>query len=507
MLKKLIGFALAICVFHAQPLSAQKYFVKDLAEISDHSVHYVYPTQSEDYLDIVFDVNKGKQANITINRYNNQLRKVATAQPAALSGKAVEFGVYFQRKNVVLASDEAKNIAAYQIDDAGKEVSLLNAGVLFAQPKSSDTYTSGCSPDSSMLFVLCNAYEDRKDEVSTLSGAVFNKDLTLSSKFSFNIPAGPRKILALNALLTNAGRLAVLYATENDSKDQPLKYTLLLVEKTGKVKPAVDLALPAKKCTSPAFAVNGEQLTYAGISANGRKDNYTNSYTTAYDLTQAKQMPVAEQSFLSAPYLAGTKNLDEIAKKGIGDNAALKKTIVFSDGSTMALLEVSSDRDYQSYHGNDITNHSYSMKFNMTGDLYAIRWDRNGKPEWVKVIRKKQEEPDLDLFLSIACIKDSKDIVHIFFHDDTENTEVDPDSKIKQAYVGGKVVSGCSLAAISIAKDGRIKKQFVLSNEGREYQFSPKRTFAVGGNELFFVSVKHNMFGKMNYNLGKVSIK
>jgi len=32
--------------------------------------------------------------------------------------------------------------------------------------------------------------------------------------------------------------------------------------------------------------------------------------------------------------------------------------------------------------------------------------------------------------------------------------------------------------------NGKTKTQIVLSNEGREYQFSPKRTFVVGVNEI-----------------------
>ena len=98
----------------------------------------------------------------------------------------------------------------------------------------------------------------------------------------------------------------------------------------------------------------------------------------------------------------------------------------------------------------------------------------------------------MDLRLGIGSLLDEKNNLQLFFYDREKHT--DPSDLgigyVDYVSVGNKMKENVKLACVTIAPDGKMKKQFVENTADYEFHLMPQYSLSGEGNVLYFMAIK-----------------
>jgi hypothetical protein len=153
---------------------------------------------------------------------------------------------------------------------------------------------------------------------------------------------------------------------------------------------------------------------------------------------------------------------------------------------------------------------SYSMTYHNRGNVYILKLDKTNTPLWLNVISKKQQEGDIVIAIGITCIADNKDNIHVFFYDNKKN--IDPASS-SPAEVTGTDYKRNVFACVSVARDGKMSKQFIEEKDP-EFRFMLEKSVTEINNQFFVMAIKtkkafteEHLFNHASFRLSTVETK
>jgi hypothetical protein len=227
-----------------------------------------------------------------------------------------------------------------------------------------------------------------------------------------------------------------------------------------------------------------------------RGSAFTSVFSGSFDLNRSQVIEARKSSFKEADLLPAslTKYTKKLSSEGIPDVAGINNYFTFDDDSKILVLEISG--------GYRMQRNSYAVEFLQTGNVYVVGLNSKNEPEWLQLVSKFQEEPDLHLYTGMNSIK-SADGIHLFFHDRASNTEAGT-SDVKLANVGN--IKKHQLASVFISKKGAIKKQFLEDNAKVEFRLSPGKSRLTYDNRLVYLALNYKLLKPFLYRISTIII-
>jgi hypothetical protein len=297
------------------------------------------------------------------------------------------------------------------------------------------------------------------------------------------------------------------------------------VDTKGKTTATPLTGLPAGDLRNVSWTALGGQLQFTGFISMEKKSGFTVFAAGTYDPATKKIAGLRQKEIKNLLTQSGDI-VKDIDKKGIPGDVSLLKTISLSDGSKELVLEVNSDRFYQSYYapaagptmyspggqrmGMAPNTPSYSMTYHNRGNVYIVKLDKTNDPLWLNVISKKQQEGDVVIAIGVATITDDKDDTHVFFFDNKKNT--DPASA-SPTQVTGTDYKRNIFACVTVSRDGKMSKE-IIEQEDPEFRPMLEEAVSEGGKELLCMAIKtkkafteEHLFNHASFRLTKIEKK
>ena len=497
--------------------SGQKYVVKQSDAVLDDYLHEIFPVPSG-YLVVNYASPHGafsykRKEKGFVNGYNASLKQTFTT-PFSLEGKDYTAGFSVDGKIYIFAMGEDRNIYRMTLD-AAKGSAIGATEKMFSVPGENTKTFKGCSADSSLYYLLFRDHE-KGEKTESLHGVVMDRQMNTITRLSATFEEQPDEIGKLECVLANDGTLSVVTPSKNKTSKgeyMPLKYSIKQFDKAGKPTTTLLYNLPEGLLTNTSWEANAAGLSFTGLLSPGKKAGYTSIVSGTFDnkqrkLVDIKKLEIAQTSFAlqtAEPYMK------EITKEGIPKEAVLSADFTFEDQSRVLILEIRED-EFHDHYGSYLASGGawgpqsrFSSHMNYeTGNVYVVKLNAHNEMQWLKCVRKKQIEPSVRNYTGIVALKDDKERVHIIFHDNRLNKEVLPRNPASTILEGGDL-NGINIAAITVDKEGTIKKEFIAEDRGLEHFFSPNRS-VVSNNKVVYSAYRQRNGGKSTYTLGSVVI-
>lgn len=510
-------------------LLAQSYTFKESEPTIKGPQHEILLCPDGDYLTITYPYEDDKDP-VIITRFDTKLSQRYNNAIQDLSSEHFRAAVYENDRLFLLCSNKEGAINRYEVNAKAGTLTGSPVSLFELEAKEEDaTFFSGVSHDKNFHYFLAKEHK-KKEKGDILQGVILDRQMNKIAAFSYTTSEDRDNIQHYDYVLSDNGTLSLIYNVGvNTKKDEytPYIYTIVQVDAKGKTNTMSLSGLPNGDLQNLSWTPENNQLLFTGLLSLQKKVGFTVILSGSFDPATKKTTDL-RQTEVNTLLTKAPDFMNEIRTKGIPSQVALLKTIPLSDGSKAMLLEVNSDRFYQSHYAPAMQNSnpafnkpgmnngpgaftsSYSVTYHNRGDVYVLKLDRNNNPQWLDLVAKQQEEADLVITIGIACTTDSKNNIHIFFYDNRKNTESNA-AKVK--VVSGTDHKSNVLACVSVAPDGAMKKQFI-DPEDAEFQLMPEKSVAETSNELCFMAIKSkkaftatHLFNHASYRLSTAMIK
>jgi hypothetical protein len=419
-------------------------------------------------------------------------------------------------------------VSRYAINDQNGSLSGSPAALFDLTGKEEDAkFSSGSSADKNYHYLTVRQHV-KKEKGEVLEGVVLDRQMNKLCSFSYITPEDRDDFQHVDFVQADNGTLSLIYSIGVKAKKDdytPNLYTLVQVDTKGKTTATPLTGLPAGDLRNISWTSLGGQLQFTGFISMEKKSGFTVFVTGSYDPATKKIEGLRQKEIKSLLTQSGDI-VKDIDKKGIPGDVSVLKTIALSDGSKELVLEVNSDRLYQSYYGTysnqpqyNSTGQrigiapntpSYSMVYHNRGNVYILKLDKTNDPVWMNVISKKQQEGDVVISIGVATITDDKDDTHVLFFDSRKNT--DPASP-SPAQVTGTEYKKNVFTSVTVSRDGKMSKE-VVDIEDPEYRLMLEEAILEGGKDLLCMAIKttrsfseEHLFNHASFRLAKLELK
>ena len=502
-----------VMMTHTLAYSQQYKLKADPATLDNPANLLVAVPGGSDYITFSGELADGKNKKTTIiARYDGKFKKVYSNQLPGLDGKAIRDARYVGDKLMLYWTTDDNEVGLSAIDDA-RGVAEGAPTILYQRQQEvySGHFSRGNADNGNFQYAFSTSY-NRKDDGKTFDGTILDGSGKLLKKFTYSTPEEKYSVSFFNSIQANDGTLFIIYgaAVKKSNRDdyRPFEYALLQVNTDGKITSRSLAALPTGNIQDLTFKMADAKLVFTGLLSPDKKSGYTMFLTGSYEIATGKLMvKQTDLTTLGTVQQLGDTYLKDVSKKGLPNEIAYDTTIAFKDGSAAFIYKTSNRVNSQSYFA--VTSHngmspgtpSYSVSFQTRGDIYVVKVNAAGVPQWVKVIPLDQEEPDANLAIGTICTTDEKDILHVFFFDNSDNSDAEAGKHHpKKVNTGGK--KSTSLCSVRLTPAGTTTKQFIeLADPDSDFRISPERSAGLRKNEVAFISFKRK---GMNFNVNQI---
>ena len=517
-------FILTCLVFLTLATSSysQQYRVKEADNDSENPSHFLLLTPSNDYIDISGPLPYGKSKKTpSIVRYDSKMKIVYNNPLTELADKKIKAAQYIGNKLVVYWESGENQIGRSFIDDSKGTLEPASSVLFTIQEETAYRFFAfGSSPNGNYKHVFSASY-NRKDDGKTFDGVITDNSDKTVRKFTYTTPEDKHSIRMIKSIQSDDGSVYIIYGAIVKKRDQesykPIEYTILKIPVDGKVAVHQLNDLPEGNIQNLSWQIKGADILFNGLLAKDKKTDFTTFLSGTYDLATGKV--ITKETELNT--LASFRQLDDtylkkISSKGLPGDIEYDTTIYYKDGSYALIYESNNNYQYQSYFapdGSGINKPSYSVNFLLRGNIYVIKVSPLNQPDWIKVIPKDQEEPDINLCIGFACTIDEKSNLHFFFYDVEKNTEAEP-GKHSPARVNTAGKKRNSFACVKLTPTGVANKQFIDIADN-DFYISPERSAGIKAGELAYISMRKKgaAFGLVQllnnaiYHFGTITIR
>ena len=496
MLRKFFIFSLGL-LFSLQG-TAQKFNLHETEEFKSPGSRHAYPFILQDgnytviygsltYL-LMDPIYSHSQALRFLDesylvKFNKDYKKISETPLTELNGLTKAEGFVSNGKKILVltGTDKGSLVNISELDPvSGKLVGSTK--LLSGLPKKHPLLHS--ASDNGHLFAICTPLEVGKKENQSFQVGIFDENAKVKANYTITINCPQNELDDQYFLLNNYGELFCIFFSKG-------RYRVASYTDAGKTKGEISIGTGAGYEMFFDFRLVNSNIQYQGIKGESSKKDITSFLAGAIDQGTMKSVWLKETAFSSLTF-----NNDELGnsyknffKNGISNKLDFIESRSLSDGSRISILEMNFQWTKQSYHNNDLSKASYSMKKYQRGDLIIVNQDSVGQVNWVRAISKRQEQIDINTYLSFASAVDEKDGLSIFFHDDADNHDVFTDGRVKQTYIV-RNIDKYSLAGIYVTKTGQVKKSFIVDNGTRETYMVPRGSSFVVNGSLFCFAIR-----------------
>jgi hypothetical protein len=492
-------------LFASSIANAQAYALKESAVELKGPQHEILFCPDGDFISVTYPFTDDKDP-VTISRFDHTLNQKYSSTLADLSRQHYRASIYLKESLALFCSTKEGAVSRYDINDKTGAIIGSPDELFDLQIKEEDAkFLSGDAPSKNFHYFLAQGHQ-KKEKGMIFQGALLNQQFAKMGVFTFITPEDRDDFNHVDYIQGDNGMLFLIYSVKvKTSKEDytPYAYNVVIVDPTGKTSSFPVAGLPPGNLGNLTWTARGSRLVFTGFLSHGKKTGYTTIVSGSLDPFK-KVIGDLKQTELATLMINAPDYLRDIREKGIPVGVTVLKALTLSDGSKAIVLEDNSDRFYQSYYAPTAspvpaanmtsngamlaagTMPSYSITYHNRGYLYVLKTDRVITPQWLDIISKKQEEPDMVISIGTACTADSKDNVHLFFSDNKKNT--DPITK-SPAQINGLDYKKNVLACVSITPEGSMSKHFVDQQEP-EFRLMLEEEAVETNNEVCVMAIK-----------------
>ena len=512
----------------ASRAGAQQFTIKESETDLSGPKHELLLCPGGDYLAITHHYNDDKDP-LTVSRFDpKSLSQRYTNNIQELSQQHYRAAMYSAGRPYILCSTKDGAISRYAINDQNGTLAGSPAALFDLTGKEEDAkFSSGSSADKNYHYLAVREHV-KKEKGEVLEGVVLDKQMNKLCSFSYITPEDRDDFQHVDFAQADNGTLSLIYGIGVKAKKDdytPNLYTLVQVDTKGKTTATPLTGLPVGDLRNISWTAIGGQLQFTGLISTEKKSGFTVFVSGSYDPATKKIAGLRQKEIKSLLTQSGDI-VKDIDKKGIPADASVLKTITLSDGSKELVLEVNSDRFYQSYYGTYSNQPqfspsgqrigiapntpSYSMIYHNRGNVYILKLDKTNDPVWMNVISKKQQEGDVVIAIGVATITDDKDDTHVFFFDNKKNTEP---ASASPTQVTGTEYKRNVFACVTVSRDGKMSKE-IIEQEDPEFRLMLEEAVSEGNKELICMAIKtkrafaeEHLFNHASFRLTRIEKK
>jgi len=504
---------------------AQQYAIKQSTVDIKGPQHVLLPCANGDYITITYPFADDNDP-VTIARFDHTLTQKFSYPIVELKKIHYQSNIFLNGRLALFCNDKDGNVSRYDIGE--------NSGVLKGSPiplfsfaaKEYDTkFYCGAAPGRNFNY-LVTKQRVKHEKGTILQGVILDQQYGKVAAFSFTTPEDNGDFNHVDFLQSDDGTLCMIYSINvKTAKDDytPHTYIVVMVDTKGGTRTFPMNGIPRGDIGNVSWSIDSSRLSFTGFIAHEKKMGYTTVFTGSLDFQKRKgSSHLTEIGTLMAKV---PDYLQKFKDNGIPTSVELLRSMKLSDGSHLVILEDNGSYNYQSHYAPMSPNNpgssaaptslamgtmsSYSITYYNRGNLFLIKTDPNGVPQWMNIITKNQREADMAIAIGTACTIDSKDNVHLFFEDKKKDKE--PDSK-KPQEINGLRDKKNRLACVCIDPTGNMTKEFI-DIEMSKYRPILEHSEGYVRNELTFMAIRkhtafsiNQMLNHADYHLGTISI-
>jgi hypothetical protein len=523
-----VTLSLSATLLYCSVTIAQQYVLKESTANLKGPQHEILSGPGGDYISITYPFADDKDP-VIVSRWDRSLNAKYSSSLSELSKEHYRASVYGNGRLFLLCSDKDGAVNRYEVNDKTGALTGSATGLFALTGKEEDaTFFSGSAPGSSFHYAIAQVHE-KKEKGMTLEGVIMDQQCNKTGVFSFTTPEDRDDFEHLDVLQADNGALYLIYnVAAKTSKDDytPFVYTIVTVDPNGKTGSFALTGLPAGDLRNISWAIRDNGLVFTGFLAHTKKSGYTTIVTGSLDPLQKKigNLQQTEIASLMTQMPDYVKDM-----KSIPIDVRLLRSAALPDGSKALVLEANGGSTYQSHYApiassNPANNmpttasgrmlnsgmmSSYSINYFNRGYVFLLKVDKANTPQWLDVISKNQQEPDVVLSTGTAFTTDSKGDIDLFFVDNQKNADPVEKSPIQ---VSGRDYKKNMLACVTVTPAGVMTKKFL---DQEDPEFRPMLEHAVSETNVVSLmaiktktamSVTH-LLNHADYRIATIAVK
>ncbi len=465
--------------------------------------HNIYYNGGNKLLDINY--MESKKPNYKAVMCDLDLKNVTSKAINFLDDKDYIFSYFRFNRLYLFATDKKKTLYKYQVNPA--DFSLIGSPeTIFSFEDDGTEYRFAYSQDSTFFSIVCRHFE-KKAESNNYDGIIFNSDFSTATKFKFEITAPNNELFDIDFPVSSTGKAAIIcqYRSRGRGKnDKGIYHFITTVSTSGETHTVTVSEAIEGEIQDLNWWFHNDVLSFTGLARDvarkgsirvkssfagkSPKDGYTciisgDCNSTSGELENIKSSAFAESGSKSPSDII---SVQEIAENGIPVDVDLKASLVLSDNSTLLIYDQSGNYVPSTYDPYNPTKYQPKITRFYGGNTYVLKLNKSRELEWFHAIQKQQLEAAIDLYGGTVYALDSKDGIHIFFHDNQSNDDVYSSKKIRDAMLSN--IKKNSLACVYITSSGVAGKSFLQDNSDAASFMLPKVSCFIKKNEVTFIA-------------------
>ena len=479
---------LVIGLFQANISTAQNYSVTESKTILKDYLHKIFAME-EKYVDIIYASPHGlfsydrDDRHAKLNVYDRSMNQLYEKEITAMNGLKYEAGLVMNGRLYIFATDKKQKLFGYELNTTNGSAKELPED-LFELPSSYYNVLTSYSPDSAYCYISFTNYEKK----GFLRALVMDKNMKVVHRLQGDLSSKMYDISFTSLLLSNSGSAIGIAALNNrpGKKDNTrLKYSVLEFDKDGNMSVNLLDGLPTGYLSQFSWTAIKSGFSFTAFLATNDKDGYTSLVSGEYNVDQRKIENLSQSTF----------------NMPVPTNTWFISSYILKDLSHYFLLEAR----HVDYFYDRTTGRPRGGNY-WAGNVYVVKTTPDNKAEWVRQIQKSQLEAADWIYTGTTSMLDKSENLHVFFHDRPESNCLDPQANIDGIVLEGKKVNNTSLIAVKFNRDGSTIKKIIADNNGREFRFSPTRSYSVYKNEMIYSGIKWKVGGYSTLTLGTISL-
>jgi len=437
----------------------------------------------------------GKKGPMIISRFDSDLIEVYSVRLNLLSHERYEAAWFYNDTLLLFTIDPAGGLTRYKFDiDNGSLTGQplpLTGLVGIDQPLKQANFYTGGSPDSGFHYIAATA-------TNSFRGVLLDRHGDKIARFQHPLSSMSDPIACTQS---NDGTLALISA----------HFTVTTIDSNGSSYSFHLSGLPDDRIHNASWTMEGGTLCFSGWMSENGAAGLTTILTGCVDLGTGIVFGLHQTEVKTL--------LTKAPPKSPPANLTFLRSLPMADGCRYLLFESTGRHLYQNRfspatqnpvsalgHSGAFTSlnpSTQAVSYQSRGDVYVLKLDAGGRPQWLNVLSKNQEEWNTISAIGVGTLLDREDRLHVFFYDNKRNN--DPTAADVAPFRADDPQAG-GFACISVTPDGATKKQFISPVDNR-YRLMPGLVFVDNKDQACFLAVRDKAILSTQYKVGTIALK
>jgi len=445
----------------------------------------------------------GKKGPMTISRFDGDLIEIYSVRLSLLSRERYEAAWFYNDTLLLFTIDAAGGLTRYKFDiDNGSLTGqpLPLAGLVgIDQPLKQASFYTGGAPDSGFHYIASAA-------TSVLRGILLDRRGDEIARFQHPLASTAAPIACTQS---NDGTLALIQTNRETGASN--HYTITTIDPDGSSSSFLLAGLPNDQLHNASWAMDGGTLCFSGWLSDHVQAGLTTILTGCVDLGTRIVFGLHQTEVKTL--------LTKAPQKGFPTDLTHLRSLSLPDGGRYLLFESTGRHLYQNrfppatqnpvsalgHTGafSSLSPSTQAVSYQSRGDVYVLKLDAGGLPQWLDVLSKNQEEWNTISAIGVGSLLDREGRLHVFFYDNKRNSAA---TAADVTPFRADNPQGHGFACISIAPDGAMKKQFIFPADNG-YRLMPALAFIDNKDQAYFLAVHSKLLFSTQYKVGTIALK